>query len=123
LRAGDLWHCTVAEAELAALSGLHDTGRPDTQNVIAQVSAAIEQRPGHRILNPDQEVWREAGILAGLLARLQSYGKGEQRKALNDALIFLTGAKHGCTVLTRNIRDFDLLTQLYPAGNVLFYDL
>lgn len=122
LRSGDLWHSTVTEAELASLSGLLDPKRPNTQNVVAQVAAIIEMRPVHRILNPDREVWREAGILAGLLARLQHFGKDERHKALNDALIFLTAMKHGCTVLTRNISDFDLLSQLLPNGYALFYE-
>jgi predicted nucleic acid-binding protein len=123
LRGGTLWHCTVTEAELAALSGLLDPSHADTANVVSQIAAVIEQRPSHRILNPDRDIWREAGILAGLMARLQRYGKSEQRKALNDALIFLTAARHGCTVLTRNISDFDMLTQLYPSGHVLFYEV
>jgi hypothetical protein len=42
-------------------------------------------RPEHRILTPDRDTWREAGILAGLIARLQRYGKNEQRTSLNDA--------------------------------------
>jgi predicted nucleic acid-binding protein len=122
LRSGNLWHSTVTEAELASLSGLLDPKRADTQNVVAQLSSLIEMRPAHRILNPDREIWREAGILAGLLARLQGYGKSDRRRALNDALIFLTAAKHGCAVLTRNLSDFDLLLQLDPRGSALFYD-
>jgi predicted nucleic acid-binding protein len=122
LRAGSLWHATVTEAELAALGGLFDPARAETSGVIAQVAASIDRRPAHRILNPDREVWREAGILAGVMARLQEYGRSEQRRALHDALIFLTAAKYGCAVLTRNLSDFDLLLQLDPRGNVLFYD-
>ncbi len=122
LRAGSVWHSSVTEAELAALTGVLDPGHADTRDVLARIDASIEQRPSHRILTPDREVWREAGILAGLLARLQSYGKSERRRTLNDALIFLTATKHGCTVLTRNIADFDLLMQLDPAGRVVFYD-
>ena len=68
-------------------------------------------------------MWREAGILAGLIARLRHYGKTEQRKALNDALIFLSSAKSGLVVLTRNLSDFDLLMQLAPWGKAVFYDL
>jgi predicted nucleic acid-binding protein len=123
LRAGSLWHSSVTEAELAALSGLLDPTRSDTESVIAKIAEVIERRPVHRTLTPDREIWREAGILAGLLARLQSYGRSEQRKAFNDALIFLTAAKNGCTVLTRNVGDFDLLNQLYPSGHVIFYDI
>jgi predicted nucleic acid-binding protein len=121
LRAGSLWHCTVTEAELAALSGLLDPLVPGTQEAVKQVAASIEQRPAHRILNPDRDVWREAGVLAGLLARLQGYGRRERRKALNDALIFLTAAKNGCAVLTRNLADFDLLMQLDSRGRAIFY--
>lgn len=122
LRVADLWHSTVTEAELSALAGLLKPDSADTANILMQVTAVIERRPGHRILNPDREIWRDAGILAGLLARLQGYGKGEQRKALNDALIFLTAIKHGCAIVTRNISDFDLLQQLDSRGTVLFYD-
>jgi hypothetical protein len=38
-------------------------------------------------------------------------------------LIFLSAAKAGLTVLTRNLSDFDLLLQLAPYGKVLFYTL
>lgn len=121
-RAASLWHSTVTEAELAALAGLLDPAHPETARVTAQVVASIELRPAHRILTPDRETWREAGILAGLLARLQQYGKSERRKALNDALILLTAAKHGCAVLTRNVADFDLLMQLDTSGQAVFYE-
>jgi predicted nucleic acid-binding protein len=122
LLTGSLWHSTVTEAELAALAGLLDPAHPETASVIAQVAASIELRPAHRILTPDRDTWREAGILAGLLARLQRYGKNEQRRALNDALIFLTAARNGCVVLTRNLADFDLLMQLDEKGQAVFYD-
>ena len=123
IRSTSLWHSTVTECELSALAGLLHPDHPDTTCAIDQVLASIEQRPSHRIVNPDREVWRDAGILAGLLARVQQYGKAEQRKILNDALIFLSAAKAGLTVLTRNVSDFDLLMQLAPYGKVLFYDL
>lgn len=122
VRAGNLWHSAVTEAELAALAGLLDPSHPETQHVIAQIAASVELRPAHRILVPDRDAWREAGILAGLLARLQQLGKNERRKALNDALIFLAAAKNGCVVLTRNISDFDLLMQLDAKGQAVFYE-
>lgn len=122
LRAGSLWHSTVTESELAALAGLLDPAHPDRANTVTQIAASIDLRPPHRILTPDRDVWREAGILAGLLARLQGYGKNEQRRALNDALIFLTAAKGGCVVLTRNLSEFDLLMQLDARGQAVFYE-
>jgi predicted nucleic acid-binding protein len=122
LRTGSVWHSTVTEAELAALAGLLDPVHPDRANAINQIVVSIDRRPSHRILTPDRDIWRDAGILAGLLARLQGYGKNEQRKALNDALIFLTAAKSGCVVLTRNFPDFDLLMQLDARGHAVFYE-
>lgn len=79
-----------------------------------------EARPEHSVLIPDRDTWREAGILAGLMARLQRYAKNEKRKALNDALIFLTAARNGYAVLTRNLSDFDLLMQLDRTGQAVF---
>jgi predicted nucleic acid-binding protein len=117
------WHSTVTECEMAALLGLLDPDNPHTASVLDRVAVSIEQRPAHRILNPDREVWREAGMLAGTLARLQQYGKAEQRRALNDALLLLSAAKAGLAVLTRNVADFDLLMQLEPRGRAVFYEI
>ena len=73
------------------------------------------------MIAPDREIWRDAGILTGTIARLQGIRKSDRRRILNDALIFATARKHGHTVLTRNFVDFDFLNQLDPSGKVLFY--
>jgi len=117
-----LWHSTVAEAEVAVLLGRLDPRHPDTPQARSRLIALLEKLPSHRILNPDARVWREAGILAGTLARLQHYGKSESRRVLNDALIYLSAAYNGLAVLTRNMMDFDFLLQLAPLGKVVFYD-
>jgi predicted nucleic acid-binding protein len=123
LRAAVLWHSTVTECEMSALVGLLDPNHPDSARAVDRVIASIEERPAHRVVNPDRETWREAGVLAGLLARVQDYGKAEQRRALNDALIFLSAAKAGLAVLTRNVKEFDLLLQLAPHGSAVFYQV
>lgn len=121
LRATEAWHSPVTEAELAAAIGLLDPAHLETCELVEQIAAVIERRASYRTIIPDSEIWREAGILSGILARLQRYGKDHRRRALNDALLFATARKHGCTVLTRNTADFDLLEQLDPSGRVLFY--
>lgn len=123
LRAVEAWHSPVTEAELAAAIALLDPAHPQTREITELLSNVIERRPTHRTISPDPEIWREAGILSGVLARLQGYGREHRRRALNDALLFATAREHGCTVLTRNVADFDLLAQLDPAGNVLFYSV
>jgi predicted nucleic acid-binding protein len=121
LRAVDAWHSTVTEAELVAPCGFLKPDHPHTPNAIKQIIAAIEHRPAHRTIAPDREIWMEAGILSGILARLQSYGPPDRRRVLNDALLFATARKHGLAVLTRNSMDFDLLQQLEPSGRILLY--
>ena len=121
LRATEAWHSPVTEAELAAAIGLLDPNRSDTREIVEQIRAVIERRPSYRTIVPDPEIWREAGILSGVLASLQGYGKDHRRRALNDALLFASARKHGCVVLTRNVVDFDLLQQLDRAASVLFY--
>jgi len=121
LRVSELWHSSVTEAELSALAGLLHPRHHGTAKAVRQVTAVMERRPRHRILTPDAEAWREAGILAGTLARLQGYAKAGRGRVLNDALILLSAAKNGCTVLTRNVADFDLLMQLAPFAKAVFY--
>jgi predicted nucleic acid-binding protein len=121
LRATEAWHSPVTEAELAATCGLLDPAHSKTREIVKQVAAVIDRRPSYRTITPDAEVWREAGVLSGILARTQGYGKEQRRRLLNDALLFATARKHGCAVLTRNLRDFDFLEQLDPSGRVMFY--
>jgi predicted nucleic acid-binding protein len=121
LRAADAWHSTVTEAELVAPCGFLHPGHPATAIAIKRILETIEKRPAHRTIAPDREVWIEAGVLSGVLARLQSYSRMERRRLMNDALLFATARKSGLTLLTRNISDFDLLQQLDPSVSILFY--
>lgn len=120
LRAVEAWHSPVTEAELASGVGLLDPSHPETRHVIDEIAGVLHQRPIQRTIAPDAVIWREAGILSGILARLQGLDK-VQRRLMNDALLFVTARRHGCTLLTRNLDEFDLMQQLEPAGSVLFY--
>jgi predicted nucleic acid-binding protein len=121
LRTADAWHSTVTDAELCAPIGSLEPQHPGTAQAVKQLVAAIERRPMHRTIAPDREIWLEAGILVGVLTRLQQYSASDRRRVFNDALLFATARKHGLTVLTRNLRDFDLLQQLETSCAVLFY--
>jgi len=121
LRAADAWHSPVTEAELAAACGLLDPDHLQRRKIIEEIAALIDRRPVQRTVMPDQNVWREAGILSGILTRLHGYEKDQRRRTLNDALLYVSARRSGCTILTRNVSDFDFLQQLDPAGLVLFY--
>jgi hypothetical protein len=58
----------------------------------------------------------EAGMLAGLVARLIGASRGETPALFNDACIYLQALERGWTVTTRNIHHYDLVDQLLPAG-------
>lgn len=122
IRAADAWHSTVTEAELIAPCGFLSPDHPETPEAVKRITGVIQQRRAHRTIAPDREIWLVAGVLSGILVRLQGYGRAERLRLLNDALIFATARKHGMVVLTRNTDDFDLLQQLDPAGQVLFYE-
>jgi predicted nucleic acid-binding protein len=122
LDSANIWHSAVSECEMSVLLGLLDPAHPHTSHTMEEIAASIEARSPNRIVTPDRDAWREAGILAGLLARIQQYGKADQRHVLNDALIYTSAAKAGLTVLTRNVADYDLLMQLAPHGHAIFYD-
>jgi predicted nucleic acid-binding protein len=121
LLAADAWHSTVAESELAAVCALLDPAHVNTRKVLTEVADLIDRIPSHRIIQPDREVWSEAGILTGTIGRLQGISKADRRRILNDALIFASARRRGHTVLTRNVVDFDFLHQLDPSGRVMFY--
>ena len=123
LRATEAWHSPVTEAELAAICGLLDPAHSQTSGIIEQVAAVIDRRSSYRTITPDPDVWREAGVLSGTLARIQGYEKEQRRRLLNDALLFATARKYGCAVLSRNVHDFDFLQQLDPLGKVVFYKI
>lgn len=121
LRLAEVWHSTVTEAELLAPCGLLDPRHPGTAFVVAQIISSIERRRPERTIVPDRGIWIEAAVLSSTLARLQDYGKEQRWRTFLDALLFATARKSGLTLITRNVKDFDLLQQLEPSGRVMFY--
>jgi hypothetical protein len=77
--------------------------------------------PAHRTVVPDGDILGRAALLSGMLCRLQGFGAARKLRALQDCVLFLQAQKRGLTVLTANLADFDLLTQLVPSAQVLFY--
>jgi hypothetical protein len=77
--------------------------------------------PENRLHAPSVNALGEAGILAGLTARLSDLQSGRRQALLNDAALYFQAVEHGQTVLTRNVREFDWFDQLFPRDRVLFY--
>lgn len=116
-----LFHCSVALAELALGVANADPSRPAWAAMQHHYAELFSSIPASRLLTPDAQVWTDAGIIAGTLARTQGFQPFQRKECLNDALIFLTAAKAGLPVLTANRHEFDLIQQLAPEGQFIHY--
>jgi predicted nucleic acid-binding protein len=117
-------HSAVCVAELVHALGRLDPGDPRTKRSLDAISGVIaDDIPPHRLHAPTTEMWATAGMINGLLTRLVRLSESEVGGGalLNDALIYAQAAALGCVLLTRNVRDFDLINQLWPAARVMFY--
>lgn len=116
-------HSSVCLSELTHAFGRLDPKHGSTKAVLATIEATVDDIPAHRLHAPDVVIWGQAGVLAGLLFRLSNLPKGEghERRFVNDALVFLQARQLGASVLTGNVRDFDLLTQILPTGRIILY--
>jgi predicted nucleic acid-binding protein len=118
---GLLFHCSVCVAELTVGIANADPSHADWEGLRDHYRALIARIPNTRLLTPDAEVWAEAGLIAGTLARTQHFQPHQRKDCLNDALIFLTAAKNGLPVLTANRTEFDLIQQLAPSGHFVYF--
>jgi len=118
-----LLHSAVALAELAADLGMLDPGHPNTPVVRTAIEATLHRIAPERVVAPSAEAWAEGAVIAGTLARTQALARGDRRKLLNDALIFLTAWEANAVLISRNKNDIDLLLRFRPDVQVLLYDV
>jgi hypothetical protein len=115
-------HGAPALAELAVTIGALDPADRRTHAALIPIVETLTRINPSRIIAPSYELWVEAAVMAGILARTQSIPKQDRRKFLNDALLFLQAADSGSVLVSRNSRDLDLLLQLKPQAGVLLYE-
>lgn len=115
-------HGATALAELAVTIGALDPADRRTHATMSPIIETLTRINPSRIIAPSHEVWLEAAVMAGILARTQAIPKQDRRRFLNDALLFLQAADTGSVLVSRNSRDLDLLLQLKPQASVLLYD-
>ena len=116
-----LFHCSVCVGEIAtgiANGNPTHAGWRETRKVYGEVIGAI---PAKRLLVPADQIWTEAGLIAGTLARTQGFQPYQRKELLNDALILLTATKTGLAVLTSDRDHYDLLQQLCAETRFVFY--
>lgn len=116
-----LFHCSVALGELAVGVANADPSRDGWLALRDHYVALFATVPASRLVTPDAQVWADAGVIAGTLARTQGFQPHQRKECLNDALIFLAAAKAGIAVLTANRDEFDLIQQIAPEGRFIHY--
>jgi predicted nucleic acid-binding protein len=121
LRVRQVNHSSIAVGELTHLFGRLDPSHAGTKGVLTQIRGALDDIPAHRLSTPSTQTVAEAGIVTGVMARLQGLPKADRQPFMNDATLFLQALEGGSTLLTRNISDLDMIEQLMPSGRVLFY--
>ncbi len=114
-------------AELACVRGRLDPDHPGTGRVLATYEALLSRIDPAKVLVPTDADWLAAGALAGNAARVLVGGGGKVATAfdrvelISDALIAILAGNSGFTIITEDA-DFDVLGQLLPGLQVLFYD-
>jgi predicted nucleic acid-binding protein len=116
-----VFHCSVCLGELAVGVANLDPGHRRAASIRDHYAAAFDAVPASRLLTPDDQVWVDAGLAAGTLARIQGWDRRQLKESLNDCLIYLTAAKAGLPVLTADRDDFDLIQQISPGGRFVHF--
>ena len=118
---GPLLHAAVCLCEIAVSLGQLDPRHALTRSRAGYLADVLRRVPPYRTHSPEANDWTGAGLLVGMVARLNGLDAHARRKLLSDALVLLTARRLGATVLTANVNDFDLLAQLVTDGKVAFY--
>lgn len=121
LHRGMLFHCSVCLAELSTGVANADPSHPGWKALRDHYAGLFASISPTRLLTPDHDIWTEAGLIAGTLARTQDYQRHQRKECLNDALIYLTAAKAGLPALTANRDEFDLIQQLAGRGGFVHF--
>ncbi len=101
-----VWLRAVVLEELYA--GIAPRGR----HVLERFERDFEK--ARRILVPNLNDWAQAGKILARFAAKYDYEKIGQRRLTNDALIAMSAARLGITVITANVRDFLRLAEFPP---------
>jgi predicted nucleic acid-binding protein len=101
-----VWLSAVVLEELYAGVSLED------RRVVERLERDFD-RAG-RILVPNLNDWAQAGKVLARLAAEHGYEQIGRSRLTNDALIAMSAARQGITVITANQRDFARLAQFRP---------
>jgi len=107
-----LWLSSVVLEELYAGAG------PRDRRAVERLERDFDRV--RRILVPNLTDWTLTGKVLAQLALRYGYERIGQGRLTNDALIAMSAARQGTTILTANTRDFARLAEFRPFSWELF---
>jgi hypothetical protein len=114
-------HSKLCIGELAFGYGSLDPSHPETipnRLVIANLMSMIAD---DAIVDLSPAGWAKAGALAGALTRMQGFALDRRRALFVDAAIFVTAQEAGLTLVSGNMADMDLLSQVGGPIDIVLY--
>jgi predicted nucleic acid-binding protein len=94
------------------LEELYAGVKPKDAHVIERLERDFERAA--RILVPNLSDWAMAGKILARLAAKYDYESIGRARLTNDALLAMSAARRGITILTANRRDFARLAEFRP---------
>jgi len=101
----DMWLSAVVLEELYAGSRERD------RHVVELIERAFAKEG--RILTPELDDWIQAGKVLSRLGAKYDYEQIGRNRLTNDALMAISAARAGVTVVTANVRDFRRLAEFH----------
>lgn len=115
------FHSSLALSEICFPFGRLDPADARTAPALRAIEDLIAAIPERRILAVSAEAQAKGAILAGVMARNLGLNESQRRKCLMDAMLAAHAAEEQLLLITRNVGDFDRLSQLAPRLKVAFY--
>jgi predicted nucleic acid-binding protein len=101
-----VWLSSIVLAELYA------GAKPRDARIVERLERDFER--AQRILVPNLRDWAQTGKLLSRLALKYGYEQIGQSRLSNDALLAMSAARTGMTIITVNERDFSRLAEFRP---------
>jgi predicted nucleic acid-binding protein len=102
-----VWLSAVVLEELYA--GANDRA---AQKLCAQLERDFDKN--NRLLTPNRADWVTGGQTLARIGAKHGYEQIGRARLTNDALIAMSAARHGFTILTKNAADFRLIAEFRP---------
>jgi len=114
-------HSKLCIGELAFGYGRLDPSHRQTAQNQSVIAGLLEMISDGTTVDLSSAGWAKAGALAGALTRMQGFALDRRRALFVDAAIFVTAQEAGLTLVSGNLADMDLLSQVGGPVDILLY--